>query len=89
MRTHPAPIRRCDRSAYDKCGHAGHSLRAAVWTKRGRSGARSRDLQSSHSFSRPAQPTSGTTRHRVERYRYRLHDTAGDDLGVGEHPVHM
>jgi hypothetical protein len=85
----PLQYRRCDRSAYDKCGHAGHSLRAAAWTKRGRNGATSRDLQSSHSFSRPAQPTCGTIRHRVERYRYRLRDTTGDDLGTVEHPVHV
>jgi hypothetical protein len=28
-------------------------------------------------------------RHDVERSRYRLHDTTGDDLGTVEHPVHV
>ena len=32
------------------------------------------------------QPTSGTSRHRVERYRYRLQDTTGDDLGTSSIP---
>jgi hypothetical protein len=28
-------------------------------------------------------------RHRVERYRYGLHDTTGNDLGTVEHTVHV
>jgi len=83
----PLRYRRCDRSASDKCGHAGHSLRAVVWTKRGRNGATSR------AFSAPIpsrdEPCRPPGRFGIAWSVIATAYTTGDDLGTVGHPVHV